>query len=115
MLKVCRDMSLKMNSEKQKTFIVKELRNLEINGQNYVSVIRKVVRKMVSNAKKKKPNIDIFEQFKNITLTIYEKKDGDVGAIKEQIFIFSLVPIVKKSLYYNLEYNIEVYKKLALI
>lgn len=108
-------MSLKMNSEKQKIFIVKELRNLEVNGQNYVSVIRKVVRKMVSNAKKKKPHIDIFDQFKNITLTIYEKKDGDVGGIKEQIFIFSLVPIVKKSLYYNLDYNIEVYKKLALI
>ena len=108
-------MSLKINEQKQKTFIVKELRDLEINGQNYVSVIRKVVRKMVSNAKKKKPNIDIYGQFKNITLTIYEKKDGDVGAIKEQIFIFSLVPVVKKSLYYNLDYNIEVYKKLALI
>ena len=108
-------MSLKMNSEKQKTFIVKELRNLEINGQNYVSVIRKVVRKMVSNAKKKKLNINIYDQFKNITLTIYEKKNGDVGAIKEQIFIFSLVPVVKKSLFYILEYNIEVYKKLALI
>ena len=108
-------MSLKINSEKQKLFVVKELRNIEVNGQNYVSVIRKIVRKMVSNAKKKKPNIDIYDQFKNITLTIYEKKNGDVETIKEQIFIFSLVPVVKKSLYYNLEYNIEVYKKLALI
>lgn len=102
----------------KKKYMVAELKNVIVNGSSYLAVIRKAMRTLIKNAKSKKKDLDIYLTFKNITLTITEV-DGDGVPIpaKECVYIINIVPNTdsKKSLYYDFEYNIEVYKRLRLI
>lgn len=96
----------------KRTYKVVELNNSEFIGSNFNDIVRKSMRKLVSSARAKKKDINIFETFKNIKLTIIETETA-----KEAHFLVNIIKNVssKKSLYYKFDYNVEVYKRQALL
>ena len=94
-----------------KVFTIIEFKNLQIKAINSITALRKSVRYLITTSKKREPKINIFDKFKNINITV-----KDVESEKQTMYIISIVKPISgksKSIYYKLEYEIEVYRKLA--
>ena len=100
----------------KKTFIIKELRDSEFQASTVTFALRKAVRKLVKIVKDKNPKMSIFDNDKfqkNFDLTIIEKESQKKFEFK--VSIIKNVTNEKKSMYYQFDYNILVYKRLALL
>ena len=85
-------------------YTIKENENVIVNAACPLFALRKVVNKIVSNSRKNR--VDIFK-IKNETITI-ECPEG-----KEHVYMFSIVPSnVQRSIYYNRDYEIRIFKLL---
>lgn len=99
-----------MQRTQKNIYLCPQLNNMAIIGQNPLTAIRKCVRKLILNAKTKKKDIDIFSTFKNIHLSLVSPTDG-----KRNDYIISIIKLdenTPKSIYYKMEYSIELYRKL---
>lgn len=86
-------------------FRIQELKNTVVSAKSPLIALRKAIRKVVSVMELK--GKDIFEMV-NQSITLV----NEYG--EEQTYLVSIVPYdgKQKSIYYKLNYEIEVYKKL---
>lgn len=91
------------------TYICLQLKNMQVIGQNPLIALRKCIRKLIYNAKQKQKDVDIFAVFKDIKITLLCCQTN-----KQIHYIVSIVKPTKPnlSLYYKLDYELEIYRKL---
>ena len=87
-------------------YTIKQLNNLTVSATTPLGALRKAIRKLVNNIKKQ--GGDIYE-IKNEKFNI--ASENSESAASE--YIISIVKSKQeKSIYYKLDYEIEIYKKL---
>lgn len=93
-----------------KCYVSKETGNLIVKGKSPLVALRKIVRRCINKMKKCDSRIDIFSQINKRPFTLIDEH----GKVLEYI-----VSIIKdedntfKSLYYKVDYRMEIYKKLT--
>lgn len=89
-------------------YSISELNSLMVKGKTPIHALKKAIRKVVSNVKKRGENIFTIQN-ERLTIKCLETD-------KESIYIFTIIKKEdfnnQRSLYYQLEYDIEIYKKL---